>query len=101
MNSIDKAFYSLLEEIEGATEHELIAHIEKKYENIPLETQKSIEDFFEKFNYWGNLRREAGVLDEIVNKARALKRNISLYKEFYQELHDYRSKKTLFAILNN
>lgn len=58
-------------------------------------------DFFNEFNYWGKLDLENDIYEEIDLKAKALHRNIDDFIWLYEKLCDYRSKKTLYAILNN
>lgn len=101
MNQIDKKFTNLMKEIENQKEKELLEKIKSNYLNIPLETRKSIEDFFLKFPYWGTLNYEKDDFNAIEKSCKVLKENAESFQEFYHDLEDYRSKTTLFAILNN
>lgn len=58
-------------------------------------------DFFNQFNYWGRLDPEKGVYEEIEEKGQALFAHMEDFVWLYHHLGDYRSKKTLYAILNN
>ncbi len=101
MNQIDKKFMSLLEDIKEISLEELEKKVKEKYFKVPEVTRKSIEDFFAKFNYWGSLNGEKNDFKEIENVCKSLKINHEKYKEFYNELKDYRSKIVLYAIINN
>ena len=68
---------------------------------VPRETQKSCMDFFNQFGYWGRLEPEKGVYEQIECKAKALHEHIGDFAWLYGRLQDYRSRKTLYAILNN
>ena len=63
--------------------------------------QKSLEDYFDKFDYWGKLKIKDNNFEELHNRAISLKEHIEDYIWLYNKLEDYRSKKLLFAILNN
>lgn len=101
MNSIDKSFKDLTQEIGKLSEKELYHRIRAGFERIPRETQKSCMNFFNQFGYWGNLDPENGIYDEIENKQLALSYHMDDFIWLYQRLGDYRSKKTLYSILSN
>ena len=101
MNQIDKKFINLKKKIESQNEKELLEQMKSNYLNIPIETRKSIEDFFKKFPYWGSLDYEKNDFHAIENACKVLKENLNFFEEFYNDFEDYRSKTTLFAILNN
>ena len=101
MNIIDKNFYNLTKEIKSKSLEEIYNEIRNYYINIPLEIQNSLEDFLNNFNYWGKLKKEEGIYEELYNRATSLKKHIDDYIWLYNKLEDYRSKKILFAILNN
>lgn len=101
MNNLDKQMNYLLEKVENTSIQDLNREIKEKYQHIPIETRKSIEDFFRQFPYWGTLDSETKDYNEIEEVVKILKSNTKDFRGFYQELQDYRSKKTLYAILNN
>ena len=68
---------------------------------VPEVTRKSIEDFFEKFSYWGSLHGNREDFIEIKNACHELKENWNNFQKLYDCLEDYRSKYILYAILNN
>ncbi len=101
MNIIDRRFFDLVNEIKGLSEKELYYRIRKKFDNVPVATQRSCMNFFNQFDFWGKLDIDNGVYEEIELKQRALYEHIDDYVWVYDHLNDYRSKKTLYGILNN
>lgn len=101
MNEIDQKFEALAAEIRGLSEKEIYYRIRKHFDQVPREIQKSCMDFFNQFNYWGRLDPEKGVYEEIEEKGQALFAHMEDFVWLYHHLGDYRSKKTLYAILNN
>ncbi len=101
MNTIDKKFNELAFEIKNKTKEEVFNNIKDAFFKIPLETQKSLEDYYANFGYWGKLKRSNEEYEELYNRANSLKEHIDDYVFIYNKLSDYRSKKLLYAILNN
>lgn len=101
MNIIDKNFKKLVEEIKSCSKMELYHRIRTKFELIPEETKNSCMNFFNQFSYWGTLDIENSNYKEIELKAEELHQHIDDFIWLYQHLEDYRSKRLLYAILNN
>lgn len=101
MNMIDKNFLVLVNTIRRESVSDIFQKIQDSYLNIPTSIQDSIEDFFSKFPYWGMLSRKDGVYEELYLRAVSLKEHVEDFVWLYHHLEDYRSKKVLYAILNN
>lgn len=101
MNRIDQSFVTLANEIRSQNLEEIYTHIFQCYFKIPVEIENSLEDFFEKFPYWGKLKRSQGIYEELYLRSVSLKEHIEDFCWLYGQLKDYRSKKVLYAILNN
>lgn len=101
MNAIDRDFHALAAEIRALGEKELYYRIRRAFDRVPKETQRSCADYFNRFGYWGRLEPEKGVYEEIELKELALFEHLGEYVWLYEQLADYRSKATLYAILNN
>lgn len=101
MNVIDKNFYELVSEIKSLSEKELYYRIRKSFDNVPDATKISCMNFFNQFGYWGYLDIYNGNYEEIELKEIALYNHIDDFVWVYDKLCDYRSKKTLYAILSN
>ena len=100
-NTIDKNFKMLVELIRSKNLEDIYQMIRNGFNKISSNIKVSLEDYFEKFPYWGKLKRENGIYEELYYRAKSLKEHIEDYVWLYERLGDYRSKKVLFAILNN
>ncbi len=101
MNYIDNNFYSLIEEFTQKDITFLYDNMVKKFLALPIVTQKSFEDFLNKFGYWGRMDIKNGVFDIYQDKAKIFKNNYNDFVWLYENLEDYKSKFILYAILNN
>lgn len=101
MNVVDRNFYELADEISRLSEKELYYRMRSSFERVPKQTQKSCADFFNRYGYWGRLEPENGNYEEIELKERTLHEHMDDFVWLYRRLEDYRSKKTLYAILSN
>lgn len=100
-NSIDKKFYDLISNLKRLTEEEIFNNIKYCYKKLNPDTKKSIEAFFSKFDYWGTLNHNKDDYEEIKRRANSIYNHLEDFIWFYKKLEDYRSKKLLYAILNN
>ena len=101
MNQIDLKFALLLQEIRNLSESELYYQIRSAFEQIPDVTRNNMVNFFNQFLYWGSIHIENNNYEEIELKVKELKEHVDDFEELYLNLEDYRSKKLLYAILNN
>ena len=101
MNQIDLKFAMLLNEIRSLSKEELYHQIRSSFENISDITKRNMMKFFNQFLYWGSMDIENNNYEEIELKVQELKEHLSDFEELYLNLEDYRSKKLLYAILNN
>ena len=101
MNYIDKNFYNIIDEIKSKDVYDIYFHILEKFKNISENTQRSMERFFAKYDYWGELKIDNGYYKVLFNKAEIFKKYADDYVKLYESLKDYKSKYVLFAILND
>ena len=101
MNFIDKNFYELVHTIQKQSLEEVYHSILEHFSKIPVSLQESLEDYFGKFPYWGTLNHQENQYEELYLRACSLKEHIDDYIWLYEKLGDYRSKKVLFAVMNN
>lgn len=101
MNGIDKRFFALADEIRRLTEKELYYRMRAAFDKVPAATQRSCMAFFNQYPFWGRLDTDHGIYEEIEWKEQALFEHLEDFVWVYRRLADYRSKKTLYAILNN
>ena len=101
MNYIDKNFYNVINEIKSKDVYDIYFHILEKFKNISETTQRSMERFFAKYSYWGELRIDEGYFKVLFNKAEVFKKYLDEYAVLYESLKDYKSKYVLFSIVND
>ena len=101
MNYIDEKFYDLIYTLQKTDLYDKYIHMVKGFKTIPIETQKSVENFFNQFPYWGKIDIENDNFETFYLKAKVFNNNLDDYIWLYEHLCDYRSKYLLYAILNN
>ena len=101
MNYIDKNFYNIIDEIKSKDVYDIYFHILEKFKNISENTQRSMEKFFAKYDYWGELKIDDGNFKVFMNKAEVFKKYADDYVKLYESLKDYKSKYVLFSIIND
>lgn len=101
MNYIDKNFYNIIDEIKSKDVYDIYFHILEKFKIISENTQRSMEKFFAKYAYWGELKIDNGYYKVLFSKAEIFKKYADDYVKLYESLKDYKSKYVLFAILND
>mgnify|MGYP001864251635 FL=1 len=101
MNIVDKKFNELVNKIKNMTTDEIFVNIQNGFHHIHPDTKKSLENYFNKFGYWGALDITNNNYAELYYKAQTLNEHINDFIWLYNKLNDYTSKKILFAILNN
>ncbi len=101
MNKIDRDFYHLVDILRNSSREQILFQIKENFKQVPEETQKSLEDYFAKFDYWGKLDFKNDEFEEIENKVDSFVNHLDDYVWLYEKLKDYRSKKLLLAILRN
>ena len=101
MKELDRKFLNLVGEVKALSEKELYYRIRRSFDGVPRETQISCMNFFDQYGYWGKLDVAGGVYEQIEQKAKALFEHMEDFAWLYDRLADYRSKLTLYAVLNN
>lgn len=101
MNRIDKDFYNLTNKIKNESLEEISLNIKNKYLKVQNDIQNAIEDYFNKFPYWGKIKKSEGIYEELYNRSKVLKEHCEDLIWLYEQLGDYRSKKVLLAIVSN
>lgn len=101
MNKIDINFLKLINEIKSLSEKELYFRIRSNFDKINSQTKNNMVNYFNEFLYWGKIDIKNNDYEEIELKVKELKEHIKDFEDLYLHLEDYRSKKLLYAILNN
>lgn len=103
-NGTDVEFLTLIEEIRSKSEIELIEHLKGKFAEMQQRgsvNYNTFVDYFSRFPFWGELRPENDVYDALTGRIQSMKGHMEEFLWLYSHLADYRSKKTLLAILDN
>lgn len=100
-NIHDKNFYQLVDSISNLNEEELLFKIKFNYSFLPKNIKTSLENYFDKYKFWGSLHEDNLDYDEIERKAKTIKNHINDFVWLYGKLEDDSSKFLLHAILNN
>ena len=100
-NIHDRNFYQLVDSISNLNEEELLFKIKFNYSFLPKNIKTSLENYFDKYKFWGNLHEDNLDYDEIERKAKTIKKHIKDFVWLYEKLEDDSSKFLLYAILNN
>ena len=101
MNYIDKQFYSLINEISNRDTYTLYAHMLKRFKSVAPVTQQSVENFLNKYKFWGDFDSANENYRVFYLRAQLLHDRLGEFVSLYHKLADYRSKFVLFAVLNN
>lgn len=100
-NIHDRNFYQLIDSISNLNEEELLFKIKFNYSFLPKNIKTSLENYFDKYKFWGSLHEDNLDYDEIERKAKTIKNHINDFVWLYGKLEDDSSKFLLHAILNN
>ena len=101
VNKSDRDIKLLLDEVKGKREEELFAEIRAYFEALSPDVRLSLENFFARYPFWGKLDPKVGEYEEIRLRARLFADHAEDLEWLYGELGDYRSKRTLYAVLSN
>ena len=100
-NIHDRNFYQLVDSISNLSEENLLFKIKFNYSFLPKNIKTSLENYFDKYKFWGSLHEDNLDYDEIERKAKTIKKHIKDFVWLYEKLEDDSSKFLLHAILNN
>ena len=101
LNELDKKMKELIEELKLFSEKEIYEHLIEKLKTVPVDTQESISRFLDNFSFWGTFHPIEKDFSTLERLSKFLKENSEKLEKMYQSLEDYRSKKILYAIINN
>lgn len=103
-NETDRAFLSLMEKLAQKTREQLAEDMKGKlYER--RKQNRAVYDSFLKLHetggFWGSLNADKDDYTSFHIRAALLKEHVKNLAAVYERLDDYRSKKTLLAVINN
>jgi FkbM family methyltransferase len=102
--SVDKMFSEYINYIATASIDNIENCMKRNLENSRSFNNLNYErilHYYNTFNYWGKIDPEKGVYELIENRSKALKEHHEDLLWLYTRLCDYRSKRTLFGIIEN
>ena len=88
MTSIDKAFFTLADEIRSLDEKELYYRMRKSFDAVPESARRGLMTFFSQYPYWGKLDIDRGEYEEIALKQQALSQHMDDFAWLYGRLGD-------------
>lgn len=103
-NVTDRDFLRLMEETGRKSKEELLAGMKAVLGELKKQqpqNYKAFVEYFHRFSFWGKLYPEKGCYEVLENRVQVLKEHREDFLWLYARLADNRSKKTLFAILDN
>ncbi len=98
---IDRDFLRIVNEVRNMSEKELEKKIVEAFPKLENRYKMVICDQFRKFGYWGKLEPDRNEYEALRLRAKELSQHMDEYSWLYGKLGDYRSRKTLLALLDN
>ena len=101
MNYIDDYFKQLVNHLKKKTKEEIYGDMVYQYKKLNQNIKNSLENYFEKFPYWGSLNESKEDFEHMRLIADSLKDHLDDFIHLYSKLGDYRSKLVLYSIMSN
>lgn len=98
---IDRQFNNLIKAIENKPVEAVQENMLHFFRQLSQTNQKILEDYFDKYPFWGTLHDDQLDYDFLSQKAHSLCDNLNEYIGLYEKLIDYRSKSVLLGVLSN
>lgn len=100
-NKYDNDFYNLITHILITKKEDLLDNLKKRYETLEDVNKKSIDNYFNKYHFWGGMDVNNNNWEAFENRVNTLKHHALDFAWLYSKLADYESKHTLYAVLTN
>lgn len=101
MNYIDDYFKQLVNHLKKKTKEKIYGDMVYQYKRLNQNIKNSLENYFEKFPYWGSLNESKEDFEHMRLIADSLKDHLDDFIHLYSKLGDYRSKLVLYSIMSN
>lgn len=101
MNKIDYEFSLLIDKIKEKSYEELLGMIKLNFLSLPETYQRTLEEYFDRYKFWGSLDHKKGDFNEIEKKTKMLKTHYKDIMWLYNKLADFSSKFILLAVMRN
>lgn len=99
--AIDREFLRICNELGKVSEEELEKRLVDAFPKLENRYKMVICDQIRRLGYWGRMEPERNEFEALRRRAQELARHRDEYSWLYGKLGDYRSRKTLLAILDN
>jgi FkbM family methyltransferase len=99
--NLDASFLAMMMSIKNASLEQVMQHIKQAFYALDSNTRKRFQDYVTTYPLWGSFDPENGDHTVLENRARSLHDHADDFLWLYERLADYRSRYTLFALVNN
>ena len=99
--AIDRDFLRIVHDVRNMSEQELERKLIEGFPKLENRYKMVICDQMRRYGYWGKLEQERSEYEALRRRAQELSQHMDEYSWLYGKLGDYRSRKTLLAILDN
>ena len=99
--AIDRDFLRIVHDVRNMSEQELERKLIEGFPKLENRYKMVICDQMRRYGYWGKLEPERSEYEALRRRAQELSQHMDEYSWLYGKLGDYRSRKTLLAILDN
>jgi|GEM_PF-715512 len=99
--NLDASFLAMMMSIKNASLEQVTQHIKQAFYALDSGTRKRFQDYVNTYSLWGSFDPENGDHGVLENRARSLHDHADDFIWLYERLADYRSRYTLFALVNN
>jgi FkbM family methyltransferase len=101
---VDRKFAEYMSYLAGASLDDIQNCMKRNLRNIRpynIQSYQKILQYYNTYNYWGKIDPENNIYELVENRSTAMKEHHGDLTWLYDRLCDYRSRKTLFGIVEN
>ena len=99
--AIDRDFLRIVHDVRNMSEQDLERKLIEGFPKLENRYKMVICDQMRRYGYWGKLEPERNEYEALRRRAQELSQHMDEYSWLYGKLGDYRSRKTLLALLDN
>ena len=101
LRNLDASFQAMMVSIKNTPLQQVSQPIKQAFYALDSNTRKRFQDYVNTYPLWGSFDPEKGDHTLLENRARSLHDHADDFLWLYARLADYRSRYTLFALVNN
>ena len=99
--AIDRDFLRIVHDVRNMSEQDLERKLIEGFPKLENRYKMVICDQMRRYGYWGKLEPERNEYEALRRRSQELSQHMDEYSWLYGKLGDYRSRKTLLALLDN